>query len=127
MDIWTILKRSTSQNETIKTESLRGDDITFRIAPYKNNDKISSQFSSPSVVVNLGDGDNFTLLVGIIAGAVGFVLIITVLIIILLKRYRRDKPMKVVSKKEFIYNPQPYSLHYGQHLETAQRHPFPHR
>jgi len=120
-DIWTTVKKSTSQKEIIDPHGLTGDRFTFRIAPFKN-DKIISKFSNSSEIVDLANEDNFPLLVGVIGGAVLFIIIIIFMIILLHKRYKRNKPIKVV-KKEFIYSPKHYSL-YGQNIQTIQRSNF---
>ena len=127
MDVWESLKPTFTGNmATFNPEVLKGENISFRVAPCKNNDKISSQLSAASNVVFIGKSDNITLLAGIAVGAVAFLLVISFIIVLLMKRFKSNKaPMDV--KKEFIYNPQPYSLHYGQHVETTTRQLFPHR
>ena len=71
---------------------------------------------------NWQSSESFPLLIGVIAGAVACALIIILVAMLLVRRFRKNKmDLKLVTKKEFTYNPQPYSLQYGHHLETAHR------
>ena len=129
---WSKIKRSSASNETISRDALRrensclGDAVAFRIAPVSSKNLIQAVYSESTEEFSLDENwqssESFPLLIGVTAGAVACALIIILVAMLLVRRFRKNKmDLKLVTKKEFTYNPQPYSLQYGHHLETAHR------
>ena len=125
-----MVKTSAGNRSVIERDQVVGERLTFRIAPATVAGEIVAPYSAESnrvLVSGDGSGDSLTLLVGIGAGGLAFAFIVAGLIVLVLRRNRRAKALKVVSKKEFVYNPQPYSLHYGQHIDAAAHRHYAHR
>ena len=129
-ELWSSVKTSSGNRSVITRDQVVGERLKFRIAPVNMAGDIVAPYSAESngITVRVDEsGDSLTLLVGIGAGGLAFAFIVAGLIVLVLRRNRRAKALKVVSKKEFVYNPQPYSLHYGQHIDAAAHRHYAHR